>query len=71
MPRRSPEADDVLITTARGQRILDEQRRRDAAKAKADAEKRARADRLLGIPASTPAKVMSSSGTGYGSYRNK
>ena len=67
MPRGSPEADDVLITTPRGQRILEEQRRREAEKARADAAKRARADKLLGIPA----KVLSSSGTGYGSFKNK
>jgi hypothetical protein len=70
MPRRSPEADDVLITTPRGQKMLEEQRRREAEKAKADAAKRARADRMLGVPTSTPAKVLSSSGTGYGTTRN-
>jgi len=51
MTRRSPEADDVLMSTRRGQQMLDEQRRREAAKAKADAAKRAKADKLLGIPA--------------------
>lgn len=49
--RNTPEADDVLITTARGKRLLEEQKRREAEKAKADAAKRARADKLLGIPA--------------------
>jgi len=49
--RNTPEADDVLITTARGKRMLEEQKRREAEKAKADAAKRARADKLLGIPA--------------------
>jgi hypothetical protein len=55
MSGRSAEADDVLITTARGQRMLEEQRRREreaAAKAKTGAAaKRAKADTLLGIPA--------------------
>lgn len=46
---RSPEADDVLMSTPRGQRMLEEQRRREAAKAKAEAAKRAAADKLLGI----------------------
>ena len=49
--RNTPEADDVLITTPRGKRILEEQRKREAEKAKAEAAKRARADKLLGIPA--------------------
>lgn len=49
--RNTPEADDVLITTARGKRMLEEQKRREAEKAKAEAAKRARADKLLGIPA--------------------
>lgn len=51
---RSPEADDVLMSTPRGQRMLEEQKRREreaAAKAKAEAAKRAKADVLLGIPA--------------------
>lgn len=47
--RNTPEADDVLITTARGKRMLEEQKRREAEKAKAEAAKRARADKLLGI----------------------
>lgn len=50
MARQSPEADDVLMSTPRGQRMLEEQRRREAAKAKAEAAKRAAADKLLGIP---------------------
>jgi hypothetical protein len=45
----SPEADDVLITTPRGKKILEEVRRREAEREKADAAKRARADKLLGI----------------------
>lgn len=45
----SPEADDVLITTPRGKKLLEEQRRREAEREKADAAKRARADKLLGI----------------------
>lgn len=48
---RSPEADDVLMSTPRGQRMLEEQKRREAAKAKAEAAKRAAADKLLGIAA--------------------
>jgi hypothetical protein len=47
----SPEADDVLITTRRGREMEAELRRREAMKKRADEEKRARADRLLGIPA--------------------
>lgn len=47
----SPEADDVLITTPRGRQLEAELRRREAARKKAEEEKRARADRLLGIPA--------------------
>ena len=48
-PMGSPEADDVLITTPRGKKLLEEQRRREAEREKADAAKRARADKLLGI----------------------
>lgn len=47
----SPEADDVLITTPRGRRMEEELRRREAEKERAMAAKRARADKLLGIPA--------------------
>jgi hypothetical protein len=47
----SPEADDVLITTRRGREMEAELRRREAMKKKAEEEKRARADKLLGIPA--------------------
>lgn len=50
-PRGSPEADDVLITTRRGQQILEEQRRRDAQRDRAADAKRKAADKLLGIPA--------------------
>jgi len=49
--RNTPEADDVLITTRRGREMERELRRREAEKAKADAAKRAKADKLLGIPA--------------------
>jgi hypothetical protein len=50
--RNTPEADDVLMSTPRGTRMLEEQRRREReAKAKAEAAKRAKADVLLGIPA--------------------
>jgi hypothetical protein len=47
----SPEADDVFITTRRGREMEAELRRREAMKKKAEEEKRARADKLLGIPA--------------------
>lgn len=47
----SPEADDVLITTPRGRAMEAELRRREAEKERALAAKRARADRMLGIPA--------------------
>jgi hypothetical protein len=46
---RSAEADDVLASTPRGRQMMEEQRRREAAKSKADAAKRAAADKLLGI----------------------
>lgn len=49
--RNTPEADDVLITTRRGQRILDEQKKREAEMERKRREKQARADKLLGIPA--------------------
>ena len=51
MSGRSPEADDVLITTARGKRMLEEQKKREAERAKAEAAKRAAADKLLGVAA--------------------
>ena len=46
--RRSPEADDVLITTRRGQQIMEEQKRREMMRERALEAQRARADRLLG-----------------------
>lgn len=49
-PKSGPEADDVLITTRRGQQMLDAQKRREM---EMDAERRKKqsaADRLLGIP---------------------
>jgi len=51
MSRPSAEADDVLASTPRGRQMMEEQRRREAAKSRADAAKRAKADKLLGIPA--------------------
>lgn len=49
--RNTPEADDVLITTRRGQRILDEQKKREMEMERKRREKQAAADKLLGIPA--------------------
>lgn len=49
--RRSPEADDVLMTTPRGKRMLEEQKKRDAERERMGMAKRAVADKLLGIPA--------------------
>lgn len=48
--RNTPEADDVLITTARGKRILEEQKKREAEKEKLKEIQRKKADKLLGIP---------------------
>lgn len=63
-PRRSPEADDVLITTPRGKKLLEEQRRREAEREKANAAKRARADKLLGINMKEGGMAMKSRGFG-------
>lgn len=57
-PAGSPEADDVLITTPRGKKLLEEQRRREAEREKAEAEKRAKADKLLGIPSKKKGGTM-------------
>ena len=54
--RKAPEADDVLITTPRGDAMMAAQRRAEAAKAAADVAKRARADVLLGIARPAAAK---------------
>jgi hypothetical protein len=59
-----PEADDVLITTRRGQQILEEQRRREAMRDREQDEKRKRADRLLGIP-----EQKSGGKAGCGTYK--
>lgn len=48
--RRSPEANDVLITTRRGQELMEQQKRLERRRQEAMAAQRARADRLLGIP---------------------
>ena len=48
--RRSPEANDVLITTRRGQELLEQQKRLERRRQEAMAAQRARADKLLGIP---------------------
>lgn len=50
-PSGSPEADDVLITTPRGKKILEEQRRREAEAERKRREKQNAADKLLGIGA--------------------
>ena len=50
-PSGSPEADDVLITTPKGKKILEEQRRRDAEAERKRREKQNAADKLLGIGA--------------------
>ena len=50
-PSGSPEADDVLITTPRGKRILEEQRRREAEAERKRREKQNAADKLLGVGA--------------------
>lgn len=47
----SPEADDVLITTPRGKKILEEQRRREAEAERKRREKQNAADKLLGVGA--------------------
>lgn len=62
--RNTPEADDVLITTRRGQRILDEQKKRELEMERKRREKQGRADKLLGIPAKKDGgKVKTSSDT--------
>lgn len=47
---RGPEADDVLITTRRGQQMLEAQKRREMEMEEARRKKQEAADRLLGIP---------------------
>ena len=61
--RGSPEADDVLMTTRRGQQMLDEQKRREMRMEEARRKKAEAADRLLGIRMKTGGKVQTSADT--------
>lgn len=61
--RNTPEADDVLITTRRGQQITDAQKRREMEMERKRREKQEAADKLLGIRMKTGGKVQTSSDT--------
>ena len=60
---RGPEADDVLITTRRGQQMLDAQKRREMEMEAERRKKQAAADKLLGIR-------MKNGGKACGAYKD-
>lgn len=62
-PKSGPEADDVLITTRRGQQILDAQKRREMEMDAERRKKQAAADKLLGVTMKKGGKVQTSSDT--------
>ena len=62
--RNTPEADDVLITTRRGQQIMDAQKRREMEMERKRREKQAAADKLLGIRMKNGGKMPDLTGDG-------
>lgn len=61
---RGPEADDVLITTRRGQQMLDAQKRREMEMEEARRKKQEAADKLLGMRMKNGGKMPDLTGDG-------